>query len=266
MRKVIIILLLVICSATTYAEHIVGVSISPAATWQLDSLPNTHSLPSIAGDVGFVYQYQYRALLLQTGINIGMVTMRQGIDSILLDQNQILRNHVDGMQAFELGLPLMIGAKVRHVYALAGIKMNFTSEATTSQRGTIAIREEDNRYHDDYNNVFLDTRNIHSRGRMSITPDLRACLEIGAQLKTSRYHRIGGVNPILQIGLFAEYSIINNHPTSYTEIGTANQTDVALKYVYAPYINDNLKIQNLHAGIRLTLLFDITNYCNCEEY
>lgn len=267
MRKVIIILLLVICSITTYAEHIVGVSISPAATWQLDSLPNTHSLPSIAGDVGFVYQYQYRALLLQTGINIGMVTMRQGIDSLQLEQNQILHKHVDGMQAFELGLPLMIGAKVRHVYALAGIKMNFTSEASTSQRGTIAIREEDNRYHDDYNNVFLDTRNIHSRGRMSITPDLRACLEIGTQVKTSRYHRIGDVNPILQIGLFAEYSIINNHPTSYTEISTANQTDIALKHVYALYINDNLKIQNLHAGIRLTVLFDISpNDCNCEWY
>ena len=266
MRKIAIIILLVITSLACYAEHMVGITASPAATWQLDTLDHTHSLPGIAGDVGFTYQYQYKKLLLQTGINIGITTMRQGVDSMYLEQNTILRNRVDGMQAFELGLPLMIGARVRRGYAMAGIKMNFTSEATTSQRGSIAIREEDDRYHDDYNNVFLDTRDVHTKGRMSISPDLRACLEIGTQVKTSRYHRVGGINPILQIGLFAEYSVINNHPTSYTDMSTANHTDIALQHIYAPYINQKLNINNLHAGIRVTLLFDITNYCNCEEY
>lgn len=267
MRKVVVILLVVCCYVATYAEHLVGVSLSPTATWQFDTLSNTRSVPGIAGDIGFAYQYQHRALLLQTGVNIGMTTMRQKVDSMYIGQDTLLHNRVDDMQTFELNIPLMIGAKIDHFYALVGIKAVFASKATTTQRGTIAIREGSDRYYEDYNKVFMDAHEVRSKGRMDINPDLRACVEIGTQWQVRNYYRTSNFNPILQIGLFAEYNILNYHPTSYTKLHTANSAHIALQHIYAAHIADGTKLNNLHAGIRVTLLFDITvDDCHCFEY
>ena len=267
MRKIIIIILLVITSSASYAEHFVGIAVSPAATWQLDTLSSTRSLPGIAANLGFVYQYQHKALMLQTGINLGFTTMRQDLDSMYIGQNTLLRNRVDDIHSLDLSLPLMMGFQQNHFYAIAGVRLAIASNATTSQRGSIAVRQEDDRFHEDYNKAFLDTSTFHSKGKITISPDLRACLEIGTQLHVYKYHRVGDYNPILQIGLFAEYSVLYNHPTNYTETNTANHTDIAPQHIYAQYINQDLKINHLHAGIRLRLLFDITNDdCHCEDF
>lgn len=274
MRKTIIILLILLCSAASRAEHLVGLSLAPAATWQLDTLSQTRPLPGIAGEVGLAYQFQHQALLLQTGVNFGITTSRLGVDSMYIGQNTLLRNRVDGMWALDVNIPLMIGVLIdskspenRNIqsfaiddhsyYATAGLKVTIASNARTSQRGTIAVREEDNRYHEDYIHAFLDKHTVHTKGAMNFSPELRACLEVGTQMRMRRYDKVGGVNPILQIGLFAEYSIVSSHPTSYTDKSTANQTDMALQHVYVPYISQKLNVNQLHAGIRMKLLFEI---------
>jgi hypothetical protein len=253
---------------------LVGVALAPSATWQLDTLTRTHSLPGINGDIGLVYQFQHRALLLQTGVNFGITTLRQGVDSMYIGQNILLRNREDDMRALDVNIPLMIGVLIdsksrenRNIqsfaiddfsyYATAGLKVTIASNAATSQRGTIAVREEDNRYHEDYIHAFLDKHTVHSKGAMSISPDLRACLEMGTQMRMRRYDKVGGVNPILQIGLFAEYSIVGSHPTSYTDKSTANHADIALQHMYAPYINQKMNFNHLYAGVRVKLLFEI---------
>ena len=274
MRKVIIILLIFLCSAASRAEHLVGIALAPAATWQLDTLSHTRSLPGIAGEIGLAYQFQYHAFLLQTGAYFGITTLRQGVDSMYIGENSILRNRVDRMLAWDASIPLMIGFQIdgksqnqqaiqtftilkQSYYATAGVKLTITSNATTSQRGTMAVREEDDRYYEDYHHAFLDAHTIHTKGGMSISPDLRACMEIGTQIKVSHYDKVGGVNPTLQIGLFAEYSVIGSHPTNYTDQHTASHADVALQHVYAPYINQKFNINHLYAGIRVKWLLEI---------
>ena len=274
MRKVIIILLIFLCSAASRAEHLVGIALAPAATWQLDTLSYTRSLPGIAGDIGLVYQFQYHAFMLQTGAHFGITTLRQGVDSMYIGENSILRNRVDRMLAWDVSIPLMIGFQIgsksqnhkavhsytvydRRYYATAGVKLTMTSNASTSQRGTMVVRGEDDRYYEDYIHAFLDAHTIHTKGGMSISPDLRACMEIGTQIKVSHYDKVGGVNPTLQIGLFAEYSVIGSHPTNYTDRHTASHADVALQHVYAPYINQKFNINHLYAGIRVKWLLEI---------
>ena len=175
MRKVIIILLIFLCSAASRAEHLVGIALAPAATWQLDTLSYTRSLPGIAGEIGLAYQFQYHAFLLQTGAYFGITTLRQGVDSMYIGQNSILRNRVDRMLAWDASIPLMIGFQIgrksqnqqalqtftilkQSYYATAGVKLTITSNATTSQRGTMAVREEDDRYYEDYHLQSQDER------------------------------------------------------------------------------------------------------------
>ena len=271
MKRYIVIILLVLGIGSLYAQHRVGVSLSPAMTWQLDSLPATRSLPGVGGAIGMVYQYQYQSLLLQTGMEFGVANMRQGVDSMLLGTDTLCRNRVDAMRMMEFSIPIMLGLQNHHFYALGGIKAVLIPNVSTTQRATIAIRNSDDRYYEDYNQAFLDDHDIISHGQMTINPDVRACVEVGARWSVGRYHRSRQTSPIMQLGVYAEYGLLNAAPKSYTSSNNDGNASVEIDidHIYVPQIGaeNKLQVNHLHAGIRLTVLFDISpNDCNCEWY
>lgn len=266
---IITILLILTCSA--YAQHRMGVAVAPSMTWQLDSLPHTHSVPGVGGELGLVYQYQYQAFLLQTGIDLSFANMRQAIDSTIIHTDTICRNRVDQMRMMQLSLPLMIGAQAHHFYALVGAKFVLHPHVATYQSASIAIRNGGDRYYDDYNQVFMDEQNITSRGKMTINPDLRACIELGTRWSIAKYYQPDHIAPLIQVGIFAEYGLLNPSPTKYIsspEDGHAS-ADINIHHCYVPLIDANNKfhINHLQAGIRLTLLFNASSDdCHCEWY
>jgi hypothetical protein len=86
-----------------------------------------------------------------------------------------------------------------------------------------------------------------------------------------RYYGSNEVIPILQLGVYAEYGLLNAAPKSYTSLdnnGNAS-VEIDIDHIYVPQIGaeKRLHVNHLHAGIRLTVLFDISpNDCNCEWY
>ena len=271
MKRYIVIILFCIGIGSLCAQHHVGLSLSPAMTWQLDSISTTRSLPGVGGAIGMVYQYQYESLLLQTGMEVGLTTMRQGVDSILIGTDTLCRNRVDGMRILELSIPIMLGVQTQHFYALGGVKAVLIPNVSTTQRATIAIRNADDRYFEDYNQAFLDDHDIISHGQMTIRPDLRACVELGGRWSMRRYYGSNEVIPILQLGVYAEYGLLNAAPKSYTSLDNNGDASVEIDidHIYVPRIGaeKRLHVNHLHAGIRLTVLFNISpNDCHCEWY
>lgn len=268
MRKVIIILLLAMASLASRAEHYVGIALSPAATWQLDTLLDTHSLPGMAIDVGVVYHYQFQSLLLKTGFDMAWCTMRQGLDTMLWGQTQnIIHSRVDAMRHYEISIPLMIGAKVHDWYAMGGVKLAFSSTSQTEQRAIYAILQTDDRYYDDFNEVYKNELVIRSKGSIELNPDLRVRMELGKQFKLVEHQRIINRNPVLHVGLFAEYSVLGHPLKQYIGKDNVNTSGITLDHIYSQYIGQDPKINHLYAGIRVTLLFDVgINDCRCEEY
>ena len=269
MRRYITILLLAL-SCYVHAQHRMGVAVAPSMTWQLDSLPHTRSVPGVGGELGLVYQYQYQAFLLQTGIDLSFANMRQAIDSTIIHTDTICRNRVDQMRMMQLSLPLMIGAQAHHFYALAGAKLVLHPHVATYQSASIAVREGGDRYYDDYNQLFMDAHSISNRGKMTLQPDIRACLEIGTRFPIRRYYNPQQIPPIIQIGVFAEYGLLHTTPDTYTSMD--NNGHATAKYdidhIYAPLTDDPaFQLHHLHAGIRVTLLFNIlSNHCNCTPF
>lgn len=268
MRKVIIILLLALASLASHAEHYVGIALSPAATWQLDRLLDTHSLPGMAIDVGVVYHYQFQSLLLKTGFDMAWCTMRQGLDTMHWEQKQdIIHSRVDAMRHYEISIPLMIGTKVQDWYAMGGVKLAFSSTSQTEQRAIYALHQTDDRYYEDFNKTYRDASEIRSEGSIELNPDLRVRIELGKQFKLVEHQRIINRNPVLHIGLFAEYSVLDDPLKTYIGKTNVNATGITLDHIYSQYINQHPKINHLYAGIRVTLLFDVgVNDCHCEEY
>lgn len=264
MRRLIIILLLSL-GCCTYAQHRVGVSLSPAMTWQLDSMSSTHSIPGASGGIGFAYQYQWEPLVLRTGFELGFAAMRQGVDSVLFSPDTLCHNRVDAMRMIEFAIPVMVGVQWQHFYALAGVRAIVAPDVSTVQRATIAIREQSDKYHDDYNRAFMYDHDIDSRGIMTVNPDIRACVELGGQWSMNRYFSASNTSPILQLGVFAEYGLLNACPKTYSS--KANDASVKMDIKHSYHNMQGMKVTNLRAGIRLTLLFDASpNDCNCEWY
>ena len=156
MKRYIVIILFCIGIGSLCAQHHVGVSLSPSMAWQLDSMSTTRSLPSVGGAIGMVYQYQYESLVLQTGMEVGLTTMRQGVDSMLMAADTLCRNRVDAMRMMEISIPMMLGFQTQHFYALGGVKAVLVPNVSTTQRATIAIRNAGDRYYEDYHHAFLE--------------------------------------------------------------------------------------------------------------
>ena len=115
-RFLIAILLALACCI--HAQHRMGVSLAPAMSLQFDNLSNSHSLPGVGGALGVTYQYKYRLLLAQTGVELSYTTMRQRIDDSLIGENQLCRDCLDAMRMMGLAVPIMAGVHVNTFYAL----------------------------------------------------------------------------------------------------------------------------------------------------
>ena len=259
MKRYLILIFILLGGHNLYAQHRLGILLSPTMTWQIDTLSTTLSIPSGGGFAGMTYQYQYQAFILQTGLDIGIANMRQKIDTLQLSSDTICYNRTDDMRRMEFTIPIMLGVGIQHFYLLGGVKAIFTPQITTTQRATIAIQHGDDRYYDDYNQMFMDAHTVVSQGKMHILPNLHATLELGARWRTDRYNR---KSPIFQMGLFVDYSLLHVMPKGYSIIDNNSSssvlTDIEHTYVPMMHTEGGLPVNHLYAGIRLSLLFDIS--------
>lgn len=206
---------------------------------------------------GFGYRYMYRAFVLDLGIGAEYrycidrpydITdaKEAGIDS---QQFPYIGHHywtgrAVHSQRIGVTLPVMMGAEIKHVYFLAGVKAGVDIWGNSREKGAYSMQAEYERYMDVLVNipghgiVEKDPYTTDAVTMPSLAWNIRACAEIGYRFGDAegrKYNR-KKVTPRYYIGAFAEYGFM----------GTSG--------AYLPLL----------AGIRLTALLALPEPRQCK--
>ena len=277
------------CS-TLRAQHFVGAMVDGAAAWQLDT-ETDRTYPMIGGgaSVGGVYQLQYNRFLLQTGLGVSQVWLRNGLegDSIVYDTHDNegyaftyhgeVYNRTHQAMVTEVMVPFMLGTKVRSVHVLVGAKLSLTVIGFTTQKAQVDSWGD---YGDRYYGVlahmpqhgFYDGQEFVDKGRVQFRPDVRLCAEVGYSWALTKEPVKDGA-PILQVGAFVEYGILN--PLVQTEMTTEEYNysypmDILkINHIYTTLDREQTTLNNLRVGLRVAVLFPIAKgknpFCFCLD-
>jgi len=287
MKRVFFLVILmvgVVCSAI--AQHYVGAMVDGAIAWQLDKEEYTHSLLSGGPTVGGVYQYQYDEFLVQTGLGISQMWLRQGLDSSFVeremkdseDYEYVYRgevyNRMDQAMVTELTIPLMLGTKKRSFYLLVGAKCAITVYGHSTQTALLnTVGDYGDRYYGVLEHMpqhgFYDAKEISNQDTIRFRPDVRLCAEVGWSWALTNEPVKKGA-PRLQAGVFCEYGILNSMPRGGQSLVTDEYTpfmDVKLNHIYKTLNPDLSPLHNLRLGLRVAVIFPVAKgknpFCRC---
>ncbi len=281
-------------SFSLQAQHYVGFSVAGDMPFVLDKLSLTRPVISGGGEAGAVYQYQYKHLLLQTGLQLGLQVPKVAVDDEQLEARMTdtrgvrfvylgsLRSRQDASVQLGAGVPLMIGYGGQYFYALAGARYYQILTANTTQKAQLrTVGDYEGRYYDLFENMpnhgYHDFQPVESKGRMSYRYDIQVLVEIGGRI------RLGGKRmssrttdkSILQVGVWASYGVMDIQPKqnvqSLERLSVPDYTEymqVDMTYVYKSKEGVNASIHALNAGLKATLLFSVgggsgNNGCHC---
>ncbi len=271
MRKIINISILLLILANVSAQHFVGGTLSGSAGYMTDNIDITHSRFGGGADLGFVYEYQRGAFILDIGLQASWSVVGQDIDSMDIDYNMVdtrgipfsylgrITERTDKMLRTEASVPILIGAEVNNVYVLGGAKVNMTLLGLTRQNARLYTAGDYlGRYYDLFENMpnhgFYDYTPIKSEGRITFLPDVRLYGEIGGNVNTRLQAK-------LRIGLFAEYSLLNVNKGGYEADmvipDLSRYMYIDMTNVYASKTVGSSPLHNLSFGVRLTMLFNV---------
>lgn len=250
------------------AESRIGAHVTPCVTWQMDKTIQSHGQLGAGTTAGFVYQYQYKNFIVQTGIDIGFAQMRHGKDSMFIGTDTLLTQRIDKMNKTICAIPVMIGFDVNHFYTLLGAKLLLPSQVVSYQDAFMSMRNDEDKYHEDYNTAFMDPHPVTGTSTMILDIDVHACLELGYRVPIYAYGTRKRMTMMLQVGAFVEYGLLNTHPIAHQ----TQHTDAAAQMILMPMVTEKIsttrkvECSNIEAGIRVALLFDVTKRkhgCNC---
>ena len=251
-----------------------------------------HTTPKLGGgaSVGGVYQYQYDKFLVQTGLGASQVWLRQGLDTLPIERamndtedfpftyHGSLTNRIDQVMVTELMVPVMLGTKIRSFHVLVGAKFAATILGFTSQTAALTTwGDYGDRYYGPLEHMpqhgFYDGKEVASQDTMSFRPDVRLCAELGwSWALTKEPVKIGA--PILQVGAFVEYGILNPLKRMYNTSLLSEDfynpyMDVKMNHVYTTMNREQTVINNLRVGLRVTVLFPVAEgrnpFCRCID-
>ena len=295
MKRIALVIVLTIgwLFSAVQAQHFVGAMVDGAAAWHFDREENAElTTPKLGGgaSVGGVYQYQYDKFLVQTGLGASQVWLRQGLDTLPIERamndtegfpftyHGSLTNRIDQVMVTELMVPVMLGTKIRSFHVLVGAKFAATILGFTSQTAALTTwGNYGDRYYGPLEHMpqhgFYDGKEVASQDTMSFRPDVRLCAELGwSWALTKEPVKIGA--PILQVGAFVEYGILNPlkrlYNTSLLSEDFYNPyMDVKMNHVYTTMNREQTVINNLRVGLRVAVLFPVAEgrnpFCRCID-
>lgn len=272
------------------AQHYVGPALTGGLVQTLDDLRQTQSRLSGGGEIGVAYQYQHGHLLLHTGLNYTLQCPIQSVDSQWLNRNMIdtrgvavtyrglLDNRSDQLFLHQLSIPFMVGGSWSGFYLLAGLK--FSVALAAQARETAALRtagDYNGRYYEWFedmpNHGYHDFEPVRSSQNLMLNRfDLRLAAELGytfrLNIQPTHYtprlnpHSAFAPAPLLRLGLFAEYGMINMLSASSdlpprTTADWSQYLSVSLTHIYASDEAAKARANMLFFGIRMTLLFPV---------
>ena len=273
------------------AQHYVGAMVDGVAAWHFDREENAElTTPKLGGgaSVGGVYQYQYDKFLVQMGLGASQVWLRQGLDTLPIERamndtedipftyHGSLTNRIDQVMVTELMVPIMLGTKIRSFHVLVGAKFAATILGFTSQTAALTTwGDYGDRYYGPLEHMpqhgFYDGKEVASQDTMSFRPDVRLCAELGwSWALTKEPVKIGA--PILQVGAFVEYGILNPLKRMYNTSLLSEDfynpyMDVKMNHVYTTMNREQTIINNLRVGVRVAVLFPVAEgrnpFCRC---
>lgn len=286
----IIVLIIGMAFSTVKAQHYVGAMMDGAMGWQLDKEELT--TPQLGGgaSVGGLYQMQYDRFLLQTGLGASQVWLSQSLDTVLIARERIdsegyaftyrgeLTNRIDKVMATEIMVPFMLGTKIGSFHLMVGAKCAITILGYSAQQAQLTTAGDyGDRYYGPLENMpqhgFFTRKEVASKDTMSFRPDVRLCAEVGwSWALTKEPVKIG--SPILQVGAFVEYGILNplkhtNNVKAIAEDYYSPFMDVKMNHIYTTLSREQTTINNLRVGLRVAVLFPVAKgrnpFCRCLE-
>ncbi len=288
------------------AQHYVGPVFSGGLVQTVDDMRQTQSRISGGGEIGVAYQYQHGHLLLHMGLHYTLQCPVQSVDSQWLSHSMIdtrgvavtyrglLANRADQLFLHQLSIPFMIGGNWSGVYLLAGLK--FSVALSAQARETAALRtagDYNGRYYEWFedmpNHGYHDFEPVRSYQNLMLNRfDLRLAAELGytfrLNIQPTHYtprlnpHSAFAPAPLLRLGLFAEYGMINMLSSAAASSGLPPRTtadwsqylSVSLTHIYASDEAAKARANMLFFGIRMTLLFPVATSsdqykCRCLQ-
>ena len=298
------------------AQHYVGPALSGGLVQTLDDLRQTQSRLSGGGELGVAYQYQHGHLLLHMGLNYTLQCPVQSVDSQWLNKSMIdtrgvavtyrglLDNRSDQLFLHQLSIPFMVGGSWSGFYLLAGLK--FSVALAAQARETAALRtagDYNGRYYEWFedmpNHGYHDFEPVRSSQNLPLSSspsssaalnrfDLRLAAELGytfrLNIQPTHYnprlnpHSAFAPAPLLRLGLFAEYGMINMLSSAAASSGLPPRTtadwsqylSVSLTHIYASDEAAKARANMFFFGVRLTLLFPVATSsdqykCRCLQ-
>ena len=289
------------------AQHYVGPALSGGLVQTLDDLRQTQSRLSGGGELGVAYQYQHGHLLLHMGLNYTLQCPVQSVDSQWLNKSMIdtrgvavtyrglLDNRSDQLFLHQLSIPFMVGGSWSGFYLLAGLK--FSVALAAQARETAALRtagDYNGRYYEWFedmpNHGYHDFEPVRSSQNLMLNRfDLRLAAELGytfrLNIQPTHYnprlnpHSAFAPAPLLRLGLFAEYGMINmlsgssslpsSAPLPSSPLGGGQEghprttadwsqyLSVSMNHIYASDEAAKARANLFFFGVRLTLLFPV---------
>ena len=288
------------------AQHYVGPVFSGGLVQTVDDMRQTQSRISGGGEIGVAYQYQHGHLLLHMGLHYTLQCPVQSVDSQWLSHSMIdtrgvavtyrglLANRADQLFLHQLSIPCRIGGSWSGVYLLAGLK--FSVSMAAQARETAALRtagDYNGRYYEWFedmpNHGYHDFEPVRSYQNLMLNRfDLRLAAELGytfrLNIQPTHYtprlnpHSAFAPAPLLRLGLFAEYGMINMLSSAAASSGLPPRTtadwsqylSVSLTHIYASDEAAKARANMLFFGIRMTLLFPVATSsdqykCRCLQ-
>ena len=292
MKRIALVIVLTIgwLFSAVQAQHFVGAMVDGAAAWQLDT-ETDRTYPMIGGgaSVGGVYQLQYDKLLLQTGLGVSQVWLRNGLwmDTIIYDTRDDqgyaftyygdLQQQTHQAMLTELTVPFMLGTKLRSFHLLVGAKLSVTVVGFTTQKAQLNTwGEYGDRYYGPLANMpehgFYNVKEFESKGRIKFRPDVRLCAEVGYSWALTK-EPVKTEAPVLQVGAFVEYGILNplvQTETTTEEYNYSYPMDILkMNHIYTTLDREQTTLNNLRVGLRVAVLFPIAKgknpFCFCLD-
>lgn len=295
MKRMLYILISFLLSAVSMlqAQSYVGPSIGGNFVRLNDELPQTHVRSGGGGEIGFAYEWKREYLLIHTGIAYSLQCPSLAVDSQWLEQNMLdtrgvpvtyrglLNQRTDLLLMHQLTVPLMVGGTWYGVYVLAGAKLSVALANTARQQAQLMTAGDyQGRYYDWFegmpNHGYHDFEPVQTRHAATLNRfDLRLAAELGYTFTLNPYSGLRP-SPVLRVGLFAEYGLLSltssGGETPSVTSDWSQYLHVDMTHVYASEEGGNARPHLFLSGIRLTLLFPVSDTpsrhypCRCATF
>ncbi len=271
MKKALVFIISLFCCGALWSQHWIGVSADADCALQLDKIPETKTKLGGGGGIGFIYQYQNKFFILETGLASKFTYNPVGVADSLLHFNMIdtqrasfvynghLKDRVDASMNLSVSLPLMFGVEYSYFYGLVGAKINYTLLSYTRQTAKLATTGDYDFYYETLENMpthgFHDYTKEESKGSMNYKLDVQVVAELGSVFYSSNS------SIKYRIGVFAEYGVLNVRKSSNDiSLLTPDLTaymHVHMNHIYSSSVAPTTPVHNLFCDVRFSILFNV---------